>query len=254
MREEDYKKYIKMISEGKFEEATDFRRATMPRYIYKFYPLTSKSGRGQIDKRTFDTLQHNQVWCSKIEHFNDPYEGIGLYFEYNKKTEAKLASILRVACFAEEAKSNISMWAYYANNHKGFCVKYEVIDNSKLYDINYIEQRKSQKHIWIEALKKTMVGCSTEKELLLIYEKYLTKHISWKNEKEYRIIWATDNDDKYGRLAKCDDLGIRPMEIYAGVQCSDKAKKRLDSISIRLGCGHIKECSISDSEFLVLNE
>lgn len=254
MKAEEYKKYLQLIADDKLDDAINFRRSTMPKYIYKFYPLYSKSGRGKIDKRTFDTLRDNKIWCGKIEYFNDPYEGIGHYYGVDKEVEVRLASFLRVAAFAEDADSNISMWAYYTNSHKGFCVKYEVLDNRYLYDINYIEHRKSQTELWIDAIMKKSMGMSTEKEQLLIYEKYLTKHISWSNEKEYRIMLATETQEKYGRAVTCERIGLRPVKIYAGIDCSKNAKKRLNSISVKLGCGAISECAISDNEFVLINE
>ena len=254
MRTEEYKKYMELISENKLDEATDFRRDIMAKFIYKFYPLTSKTARGKVDKRILNTLRNNEIWCSKLECFNDPYEGIGLYFEENKDTERRLADILRVACFTENAATNISMWAYYANCHKGFCVKYEVLNNEKLYDVNYIEHRESQKEIWNDALRKTMRGESSVKEQLLIYEKYLIKHVSWGNEKEYRIIIDTEEKDQYGRTVKCEELGLKPVKMYTGINCSNEAKKILNTISLQLGCGQIAECCVSDNEFVLLKE
>ena len=254
MKDADYKRYMQLISENLLDEATDFRREIMPRYIYKFYSLTSKTGRGKTDKRTLDTLENSEIWCSKIEYFNDPYEGIGYYYELDREIEIRLADFLRIASFTEEAASNISMWAYYANNHRGFCVKYEVIDNSKLYDVNYIELRESQKKLWIEAMKKCALGIATDKEQLLIYEKYLTKHVSWSNEREYRIIWATERDDEKGRSVKCDEIGLKPVQIYTGINCSSASKKRIAHISRKLGCGEVVECAIDENKFVLLNE
>jgi len=254
MKQEDYLKYINLIIENKFEEAVQFRRSFLPNYIYKFYPLYSKTGRGKRDKRTFYTLEENKIWCSKLEHFNDPYEGIGYYFEVSKDTEINLAGCLRVASFTEEAATNISMWAYYTNNHKGFCVKYKVMSNNSLYDVNYIVKRRSQAQLWLEALRKTSRGEATEQEQFLIYEKYLTKHISWKNEKEYRIIVATEVEDIYGRAVDCDRVGLEPMKIYAGIECTEENKRRLRAISKGLGCGDIGECAINECEFTLLNE
>lgn len=255
MLSNDYEKYLNMVSENRLDEATDFRREIMPKYIYKFYPVYSKTGRGKIDERTFNTLKEDKIWCGKIEHFNDPYEGIGYYLkDLDREMEMRLADCLRIASFTENAASNISMWAYYANNHKGFCVKYEVVNNKYLYDVNYIENRQSQKELFLKAVRKNNKGQSTDKEKLLIYEKYLTKHISWSNEREYRIIFATESDEEKGRTVTCEKLGLKPIKIYAGINCSNEVKRMLNSISLQLGCGELSECSISDNEFKLINE
>lgn len=254
MKQADYDHYMNLISEGKLDEATEFRRKIMPQYIYKFYPLYSKTGRGKIDIRTFDTLGNNCIWCSKIEYFNDPYEGIGHYYGFDKDVETRLAGFLRIASFADDAAQNISMWAYYANNHKGFCVKYEVVEDRYLYDVTYIEQRKSQAKLWNDAIIKTSKGLPTEKEQLLIYEKYLTKHVSWSNEKEYRIMLATEANEKYGKLVKCESVGLKPVKIYAGLECTEQNIKRLNRISLKLGCGTVGRSSVSSSEFIMFKE
>lgn len=254
MNDVEYKKYIELINEDKLDEATDYRRAIMPQYIYKFYPLYSKTGRGKTDRRTFATLRSNQIWCSKIEFFNDPFEEIGYYYEMDRDVEIRLASCLRISSFAADAADNISMWAYYANCHKGFCVKYEVTDNSYLYDVSYISQRRSQVDLWNDVIYKTSKGQSTQKEQLLIYEKYLTKHMSWSNEKEYRIILATNTKEPYGKLVKCESVGLEPVKIYAGLHCTKENIKKLNSISRSLKCGDIARCTISGSEFILFDE
>lgn len=254
MEQHDLTRYYNLIDEDKLDEATDFRRRRMPKYIYKFYPLYSKCGMGKIDRRTYKTLKSNQIWCSKMECFNDPYEGIGYYYVSDKDIEKRLSSCLRIASFTENASSNISMWAYYANSHKGFCVKYEVVDNSYLYDVNYVEQRVSLDDVWKSAISKHSKGLPTDKEQLLIYEKYLIKHISWQNEKEYRIINATNEEHKFGCEFDCETIGLKPVKIYAGLNCTEKNQKMLENISTKLGLGAVGKCQESATEFILIDE
>lgn len=94
----------------------------------------------------------------------------------------------------------------------------------------------------------------TEKEQLLIYEKYLTKHVSWSNEKEYRIMLATEANEKYGKLVKCESVGLKPVKIYAGLECTEQNIKRLNRISLKLGCGTVGRSSVSSSEFIMYGE
>ena len=249
----DYEKYIGLVCNGEINEAIKYRRDIMPRTIYKFYSIMSEDGMCERDQLILKTLGRNQIWCSKIGAFNDPYEGVGYYLnDIDAEMERKWADCLRIASFTENASSNISMWAYYANNHKGFCVEYDVIENRFLYDVNYIEFRKSQSDLFMEAVRKKFLGESTEKEELLIFEKYLTKHISWSNEREYRIIYAIDSNDESGKCFSCNEIGLKPHKIYAGINCSDKVKNLLTEISLNLGCGRLRECNISNNEFKLL--
>ncbi len=256
MKKTDYEKYMDLISKDRLDEATDFRRETMAKVIYKFYPLYSEDGSDEKDVRTFNTLKNNQIWGSRMEYFNDPFEGKGLYFDKDKDVETRVARCLRIASFAENAATNISMWAYYANSSKGFCVKYRVLDKSNLYDVNYISERQSQSQLWEDARIKTSQNKSTENELLLIFEKYLTKHISWSNEKEYRIIKDVEDaeTDEKGRLFDCEEVGLKVEKIFTGIECTEKNKKTLNCISLSLGCGEIVESAMSETKFLLFDE
>lgn len=247
MNEFDYSKYIKMVLDNRIEDAIEFRREKIPQYIYKFYP--------DNDKRKITSLRNGKIWCSKIGQFNDPFESTGYYFEEPYlQTEKNATNLLLITCFAEDAASNISMWAYYANCHKGFCVKFEVLDKEFLYDVNYIKDRISQ-NLWLsKAQKKLMNNENADREMMLIYEKYLTKHYSWSNEKEYRKIMASNEAVDKGREYSFDELKIKPVKIYAGINCNKGMKKELNSISKKLGCGDILDCCVSDKEFLIIKE
>lgn len=253
MLKTNYEKYMDLVYRGNVDEATDFRRSIMSKTIYKFYPILSDDGSHSDDQRTFATLKNNQIWCSKLSGFNDPFEGVGYYLnDLDEEMEHRWSECFRVACFTENAASNISMWAYYANNHKGFCVEYAVKNNQYLYDVNYIEFRESQVPIFMDAVHKKFLGQPTEKEEVLIFEKYLTKHVSWSNEKEYRIIYATEEFDEKGRLLSCNELGLEPRKVVAGIKCPDEIKKELSEISLHLGCGELKECRISNNKFKLI--
>jgi len=59
----------------------------------------------------------------------------GLWCDARKECVQKIRDIrntpFRIACFSnfhddEELGKNTTMWAHYANNHRGFCVKYSL--------------------------------------------------------------------------------------------------------------------------------
>ena len=96
------------------------------------------------------------------------------------------------------------MWAHYANNHKGFCVAYDVKDSldlkSCLFPVQYTDQRLDISSEMVkQALKISESIDETEqsgnlvtmlKDRTLIYLTqllYNLKHTSWSYEKEYRL-------------------------------------------------------------------
>lgn len=253
MNRNELEKYLKIVSEDKLDESIKFRRNKMPEYIYKFYPLPESDELTENFDKKIKAVENNQIWLSKLKYFNDPYEGIGLYSDKYIKLEEGLPDVLRIASFSTEAKNNIAMWAYYANNHYGFCIKYKVLDNSYLYDVNYIEKRICVDDlIWKKMINNAISGKSTEKQKLMLFEKYLTKHISWSGEKEYRIIVESEEDNR-GVLMKCEKIGIKPVKIITGINCSEKYKEKLKDISGKIKCGSIEKCRVDKTEFIMFD-
>lgn len=104
--------------------------------------------------RDLRNLENHQLWLSSAFNFNDPYDCLvtvdcGLKASYpksqrkeametymrqeteNRKTEA-LRSSLFVACFSE-VNNSFPMWGYYAADHKGICLGYNLYELVKKY-------------------------------------------------------------------------------------------------------------------------
>ena len=109
-------------------------------YIYKYVSLCDDI---ETNKMKFSTLEKNQIWVSSTSCLNDPYEFSGMYF--NKETLKQkgltdddikdvivfIGSVF-IASFSGKMADNMPMWAHYANNHKGLCLKYKV--NNKKFE------------------------------------------------------------------------------------------------------------------------
>lgn len=124
------------------------------------------------------------------------------------------------------------MWAHYANNHKGFCVAYDVKDSmdlkSCLFPVQYTNQRldissemvrqvqKLVKSIDETHQKGNLVTMLEDKTLIYLPQLlYNIKHSSWSYEKEDRCIIAS--------TAKgMPFIDAKPKAIYIGRDCSDK--------------------------------
>lgn len=146
--------------------------------------------------------------------------------EINAKME-KLRNInIRVACFSEfnryeGFKKNIQMWSHYADNHKGFCVEYDLsllkettVFSLKDYEYygseqsRYLDERlraaikgglfpviytSSRVSIPVSKLKKVTINeigdlhHNSDIDAIL-YKTYIVKSANWSYEKEWRII------------------------------------------------------------------
>ena len=100
-----------------------------------------------------------------------------------------LANGFRYTCLSNTDENNMPMWAYYANNHQGFCVEYLLCDMQK-------------KYIFPVTLQMLILSLAA-------------KHKSWEHEREYRIICHRD------------DFPAIPSKIYIGLNCKEEYRKEL---------------------------
>lgn len=137
------------------------------------------------------------------------------------------------------------MWAYYANNHQGFCVEYLLCDMQKKYifPVTYEPERVSANSITTNLLYEYMKMKEEGREytdtsadanvyLQMLILSLAAKHKSWEHEKEYRIICYRD------------DFPAIPFKIYIGLNCKEEYKKEL----IEVGRS-IDGCKVYQMEF-----
>ncbi len=216
-------------------------RLYIPDTVYKYYSLDVSEKR---DEENLDTLYKGKVYMSEIKGFNDPFDGRAFF--YNSKELENIerlkhcggrliddfSEFVRVSCFTGNGVQSMPMWAHYANNHKGFCVAYDVKDSmdlkSCLFPVQYTNQRldissemvrqvqKLVKSIDETHQKGNLVTMLEDKTLIYLPQLlYNIKHSSWSYEKEYRCIIAS--------TAKgMPFIDAKPKAIYIGRDCSDK--------------------------------
>lgn len=85
----------------------------------------------------------------------------------------------RVACFTE-SNNSIPMWAYYANSHKGVCLEYTP---AVLKDDDV--RKAIQKVTYIKGQFKPLHSIKCADDLNAMF---FNKSISWKHEKEWRLV------------------------------------------------------------------
>lgn len=268
--------YFKLLNQRKFDEALEYRAAFVPDYLYKFFSLydvdscKKDSFFSEENEKRFNTLENNQLWFALPDTQNDPYEFKGMYFDRNSLRELgfsddalsvveSLIYNIPFCCFVENSSENLPMWAHYANNHKGYCVKYRVENKKCIRNVIYEPSR-----IPISKILATFIAYAQKYERdgenlpevkfysSVLQEMLFVKHVSWANEKEYRIVYPDENINK-GIRVDTSTIGLHAEEIICGFKCADEHVNRLSDIAKKLSI-KCKKCEISDIDFTVYSD
>lgn len=211
-----FKDYIAQIEKSDIEAAKSVLINNIPEktMIYKYC-------RGL--NRDISNLFEQKLWLSNVLGFNDPYDSAimvdcGFKLQYPKeqrkqamedylrqqkedKKAKELQSSLFVACFSE-VNHSFPMWGYYAAEHKGLCIGYnlrELISKYNCMPVIYTSELviyKENDH---------------DRNILL---SALTKSNEWKHEREWRIIKRShENKGKKGIIL---EKFVEPIELFIG--------------------------------------
>lgn len=267
--------YMQFLKEQKISEAEEYRAFFTPNYLYKFYSLSEEEG-DQFEKRNeerFSTLERNQLWFSHPRFLNDPYEYRGMYLDkqtlYSYGFSEEVLSAVEqeiyntpVCCFVSNGCDNLPMWANYANNHQGYCVKYKVNNKFAAKGVIYEPKRIPIAKLFADfaqAARNCEKRMGDEKEVkvyaTILREMVYIKHESWSSEREFRIalFQKSVSASEKGINVNIDDLGLECVEIIAGYNCSISHVKCLTKIaeSLSVPC---KKCRLSEVDFTVYDE
>ncbi len=255
--------YMRLIREGKPEQAETLRQSTIPSKLVKFVWLDGAAA----DKKKLKTLANNEIWVSARRYLNDPYEFKGLVLDRQKLVDAKYPEQhidkyeelfdfddYGVACLSANPVDYLPMWAYYTNNHQGYCIEYEVLKKGCVHEVLYEEQRVKVASLLfqsMDAAKDAMRKGRRTPEAdffgrLLLQNLYM-KDSSWQHEREYRVVFPIGTEA--GKSVPVTTFGLIPSRIIAGISCSPENYDRLNAISCELGLGGAYKCSVSDCKY-----
>lgn len=215
-----------------------------PAFLYKYY--------SDINPLHFDAVKNNTMWYSSAVNFNDAFDcdifvdepsifqsilntaketndfkkGSPLWRELKGRSIKATQQLQQtfevvktgtgISCFSE-LDDSLLMWAHYANNHKGFCVEYELLEISKQLQFTPVPVIYSEEKIVVQSLFPESVQESVTE---IVVNSLCTKSTDWSYEKEWRII-REDNacgdkwdKDKRGALLSM----IKPTSIILGCE------------------------------------
>lgn len=135
-----------------YDKLLPIMKSELPNKIFRYITI---SGDENENNKRFKTLENNELWFSRADCLNDPFEGYNLYYSEGFPFDAGLGESNlksrkeRWAKYTEQARKNFficsfsqdnriaPMWAHYTGSHKGFCVEYELVDKSNFYQVQY---------------------------------------------------------------------------------------------------------------------
>ena len=228
-------------------------RLYIPQVLYKYCSLSDNE---TSNEKRFKTLLDREIFMADIKNFNDPFDSKGFFYKSEvladidrlKHVNGKLiddyTSFIKATSLSANGVQSMPMWAHYSNNHSGYCVSYDMNDNSLLsgctFPVQYTNKRlditsfmlqqaeKISKQIDYNiqhGIKETIID-----NLLMIYIPlllYNLKHESWSYEKEFRCTTAANAKGMPYIMAN-------PKAIYIGMNCSEKNTQRLFEIGKKL--------------------
>lgn len=273
-------KYIELIVENKFSEADEYRKSFIPDFLYKFVPLrseTTEEAQRENQKR-LDSLEKGEIWFSSRALMNDPYEFIGMYIDESKllkdgwppeavaAVQDKAKNLLFLSSLTSNVYNNMPMWAHYANNHKGYCVKYKVENKNCIYEVFYTDRRYSIGHGISKLLAYSKMiedkSLAPEKRrdaeskinqcLEMLRMMYVIKHSSWSYENEFRIFCDAAPCGTFGKNVPAKCVGLQPAEVFCGKNCSETNVEKIIEISKRINI-ECSRCDISPTDFCILS-
>ena len=196
-----------------------------------------RSGIGILDKngnsifeRDVNTIVNNQIYLPTKDELNDPTEGLyndtlienffNLYEDYSSEVRKQYYSLLdklkNVGVYSlSKNKDNELLWAYYASGHSGFAIEYDIDILKHSFNHNaYFQLVYDFEVDYVKCIPETDISYLHIPTVISFLKTYLgTKSLSWKHEKEYRLIF-----EKKGLF----DIDYRAVTgIYFGYRMND---------------------------------
>lgn len=247
----DKKKFMQLIYEDKLAGASEYKNTTIPKRLYKYFPLfdEQRNKHEEENLKRINSLLEGQLWVSKYDMLNDPFEYKMLYLDREKIEKhdwpvevlndflEAIKNLSLTTCFSGETENNMPMWAHYANNHKGYCISYRVTKPELITPVFY-----EPKRVGIASIATNLISAfhNRNEEQMLKYSTVYNlslccKHSLWEYENEFRLIYPDSNSNN-GKLISLKEIGLEVESIFIGHKTEPSHYERLLEIGKLLGC------------------
>ena len=267
-----FKQYKKYLYKDGYIEADKFKNTMIPDILYKYFPcfenrLSSLSNQklwlaqheAFNDPHEFEFMFIEKEKFAEAKLLGEGWDIIYNYYDkrifdisYNEAIQfmQKSSKLISISCFTTNP-NNDYFWSDYANNHNGFCIEYKINKKNNFYPVIYTDEKVEisdvLKTLIIDTKKTIIDEHRLEQEnsqkysvistnglnyISYLYFNYCCKGLKWKEEDEYRIVFANDEiQTTQGKEINYKDLSISANKIFIGKNCSDEDRKRLKEIA-----------------------
>lgn len=199
-----------------FEEALQCTD-TVKSFMLRSYFLHSEKWFQEVEKQLLQLCDSvvslddfSKMLSEQIKKAGDLYPSSAIasnYYELSMLRIAKRIEYGNVACFSEVWDS-IPMWSYYADSHKGVCLK---------YDFSLLDREDISNQNILSSIQKVWYSQNRPCDRDGVYSPFM-KGLQWAHEQEWRLF------SKFGsEYVKLPCLS----EIYLGVQFDGKNYRRI---------------------------
>lgn len=215
-----------------------------------------------------ENIARKEICYTSPSYFNDPIDTYFHKSSADKYTDIKkiltpdILKKIRISCFFNYEKmhdkmfenkltpTEILMWTYYADAHKGICLEYDVPNDT--FDVieptnDYDENRKFLHEVnYIEKLATDYGQLFANSRDFQHYEEllqtvYFAKDSAFKNEKEIRSLIYESSENHY--VSKSFEY---LKSIIFGYRCSSDTKYVINCLNKQVYAGNLKLFEISN--------
>lgn len=197
-------------------------------WLYSFRPF---------NEYTLIDLINKEITLVHPKEFNDPFDSLIFHWierldKYCKEKKhvpiyKKSFDYYRVRSFVKDsaynkAYNNTLMWSHYANEHKGFCIKYK-------FQKHFTEKANCIMSFRPITYKKKNEKVNVDISRIDNDLAFCTKYASWKYENEVRLIAYMPNEESHfvavpmGEYCSIDS-------IYFGIRCETRTINTIKNI------------------------
>lgn len=141
------------------------------------------------------------------------------------KVIEKFNDTVSVVCLSECNTIN-PMWSHYSDNHKGVCIEYDFIPDSKIkqlcFPINYVHKTNNNR-VLEEILTKGTIKHRVLSEI------YLKKSHDWNYEREWRIVLFDDDSQNLFNISTDGNFKyipfLKPKAVYLGLKIEEEDER-----------------------------
>ena len=137
-------------------------------------------------------IQEERLKVSRFDQLNDLYDHVGIFV--NNENDLHAREELRSQVLAQEGLLCMSktyqeplLWGHYADNHRGMCLIFSVLESGDWWDVEYVPKRPKVRDFGIHSFR----DLSKEQ----IHTIARTKFKNWSYEQEMRRLIFLDEYD-----------------------------------------------------------